>query len=80
MVGEYGTAMTVPKLRASTSFFEAYIIPAVEVLEGLAKFNWTKIAKLGVSAKQRKIELLEAELKAPGRECAYVFETRERFK
>jgi hypothetical protein len=61
MVSEYGKAMALHKLKASKTLFEAYIIPAVEVLEDLAKFNWTKIAKLGVSAKQRKIELLEAD-------------------
>ena len=80
MVNEYGKAMALHKLKASKTFFEAYIIPAVEVLEDLAKLSWTKIAKLGVSVKQRKIELLEAELKAPGRECAYIFEARNRFK
>jgi hypothetical protein len=80
MISEYGKAMALHKLKATKTFFEAYIIPAVEVLEGLAKFNWTNIAKLGVSARQRKIELLEAEMKAPGRECAYVFEARKIFK
>jgi hypothetical protein len=80
MVSEYGKAMALHKLKASKTFFEAYIIPAVEVLEDFAKLNWSKIAKLGVSAKQREIELLEAELKAPGRECAYVFEARRKFK
>jgi hypothetical protein len=80
MVSEYSKAIALHKLKASKTLFEAYIIPAVEVLEDLAKFNWTKIAKLGVSAKQRKIELLDAEMKGPGRECAYVVEARKRFK
>jgi hypothetical protein len=80
MVSEYGRGMALHKIKASKTLFEAYIIPAVEVLEDFAKFNWTKIAKLGVSAKQRKIELLEAEMKGPGRECAYVVEARKRFK
>jgi hypothetical protein len=80
MVSEYGKAMALHKLKVSKTLFEAYVIPAIEVLEDLAKFNWTKIAKLGVSAKQRRIELLEAEMKGPGRECAYVVEARNRFK
>jgi hypothetical protein len=29
--------------------------------------------------KKRKVELLEAEMKAPSRECAYVFDARKRF-
>ena len=80
MVSEYGKAMALHKLKASKTVFEAYIIPAIEVLEDFAKLNWSKIAKLGVTAKQRKIEFLEAELKAPGRECAYVFDARKRFE
>ena len=37
------------------------------------------IAKGALSVWKRKIELLEAEMKAPGRECAYVFNARKRF-
>jgi hypothetical protein len=40
MVSEYGKAMALHKLKASKTLFEAYI--AVEVLEDLAKFNWTR--------------------------------------
>jgi hypothetical protein len=32
-----------------------------------------------LSIKKRKVELMEAEMKAPGRECAYVFDARKRF-
>jgi hypothetical protein len=79
MVSEYTKAMALHNLKASKTFFETYIIPAIEVIEDLAKLNWAKLAKLGVSAKQRRIELLESEMKAPGRECAYIFEARKRF-
>lgn len=29
--------------------------------------------------KKREVELLEAEMKAAGRECAYMFDARKRF-
>jgi hypothetical protein len=32
-----------------------------------------------LSIKNRKVELIEAAMKAPGRECAYVFDARKRF-
>jgi hypothetical protein len=32
-----------------------------------------------MAVKKRKVELLEAEMKAPGKECAYVFEARNSF-
>jgi hypothetical protein len=55
---------------------ETYIIPTVEALES---FKASSFLKGLVSIKKRKIELLEAEAKAPGRECAYVFDARKRF-
>jgi hypothetical protein len=32
-----------------------------------------------LSARSRKVELLEAEMKAPGKECAYIFDARKKF-
>jgi hypothetical protein len=62
--------------------FEAlifYVIPVIEFAEDLAKFNWSKIAKGALSVKKHQVKLMEAEMKAPGRECAYVFEAQKRF-
>jgi hypothetical protein len=79
MVNEYAKAMHVHNLKASPAFFEAYVIPGLEFIEDIVKFKWSKIAKGVVAVKKRKVELLEAEMKAPGKECAYVFEARKRF-
>jgi hypothetical protein len=38
-----------------------------------------KVARGALSVQKRKVELMEAEMKAPGRECAYVFDARRRF-
>ena len=78
-LSEYEKAMRILDLKASHGFMDAYVIPAIEIVEDLAKFNWSKLAKGVLSAKKRKIELLEAEMRAPGRECAYVVDARKRF-
>jgi hypothetical protein len=78
-LNEYAMAMKLHNLKAGSSFVEVYIIPAVELAEDIAKFNWSKIAKGALSVKKRQIELLEAEMDARGRECAYVFDARTRF-
>lgn len=78
-LNEYGKAMRICKIKARHSFVEAYLIPALEVFEDLLKFNWSKIVKGAISVQKRKVDLLEAEMKAPGRECAYVFQAGERF-
>lgn len=79
MVSEYTKAMELHQIKSSQGFFEAYVIPAIEIIEDLAKFNWSKIAKGTLSVGKRKVELMEAEMKAPGRECAYVFDARRTF-
>ena len=75
-LNEYKREMERFKLKRSVSFMETYIIPTVEALEN---FKPSSFLKGLVSIKKGKIELLEAEAKAPGRECASVFDARKRF-
>ena len=76
---EFEQAIRMHKLKAGTSFVETIVIPASEAIENLVKFNWSKIAKGVMSVTKRKLDMLEAENKAPGRECAYLFRATERF-
>lgn len=78
-LNEYAKAMEHHRLKTSISFVDVFLISSVELLEDIVKINWSKIAKGALSVKKRKIELMEAEMKAPGRECAYVFDAREKF-
>jgi hypothetical protein len=55
------------------------VIPPLEILENLAKFRWSAIAKAALSAAKRDIEMMQAESKLPGRECGYIFHAQERF-
>jgi hypothetical protein len=78
-LNEYTKAMNLHHLKASNSFVDVFVITPLEIIENLLKFNWSKIAKGALQVRKRKVELLEAEMKAPGRECAYVFDARARF-
>ena len=75
-LNEYTKAMDRFKLKRSVSFMETYVIPTVEAFE---TFKPSSFLKGLVAIKKRKIELLESEASAPGRECAYVFDARKRF-
>jgi hypothetical protein len=79
MVNEYAKAMRIHHIKASQSFVDVFVISPLEIIENLVKFKWSKIAKGALSVDKRRIELLESEMKAPGRECAYVFDARKRF-
>lgn len=78
-VSEYAKAMELYKIKASQSFVDVFVLSPLEFLENLVKFNWSKIARGALQVQKRKVELMEAEAKAPGRECAYVFDARRRF-
>jgi len=63
----YAKEMDRFKLKRSVSFMETYVIPTVEALES---FKPSTFLKGVVSIKKRKVELLEGESNAKGRECA----------
>ena len=67
------------KIKASQSFLDVFVISPLEIIENLVKLNWSKIARGALQVRKRRVELMEAEMKAPGRECAYVFDARRRF-
>lgn len=79
-VNEYKKAMKIHQMKSSQSAVDVFIVSPLEILEDLATFKWSKLAKSLLSVKTRQVELLEAEQKAPGRECAYVFELQRAFK
>jgi hypothetical protein len=79
MVNEYRKAMEIHHIKASQGLIDIYLITPLELIEDLVKFRWSKIAKGMLSVQKREVELMEAEIKAPGRECAYMFHARKRF-
>jgi hypothetical protein len=78
-LNEYKKAMEIHKLKASNTLLDVFVITPIEILEKLATFRWSEIARNFLSVKKRQVELMEAEMKAPGRECAYIFEAQKRF-
>jgi len=78
-LNEYTNAMRLNRIKAAQSFVDLFVITPLEIIENLVKMNWSKIAKGALQVRKRQVDLLEAEMKAPGRECAYVFDSIERF-
>ena len=78
-MNEYSRAMQRHQIKASQSFVEVFVLSPLEIIEALVKLNFSKLARGILAVKKRKVELMEAEMKAPGRECAYIFDARESF-
>lgn len=79
MVNEYRKAMAIQHLKTARGLVDVFIVSPLEVIENLLTLNLSKVVGGMLSVEKHKIELLEAEMKAPGRECAYVFDARKRF-
>ena len=77
LIDEYQQHMKIHKMKTNVGTLESVVVAGAEVLENLIKFNWGKVAKGLFSIKQRRIELMEAERTAPGREVAYIAKARD---
>ena len=77
---EYEEYLNIHNIKFSQGVLEALIITTAEVLENIIKLNFSKAAKTLFSINKQAINLMEAELKAPGREFAYIYKTKKYFK
>lgn len=76
----YERYMSTHKLDQASGTLEVLILAAGEILENLARLKFGKVAKTLFSIRRRHLEVVKAELKAPGRELAYISRTQQVFK
>jgi len=79
LIGEYQAHMRLHKMKITMGAFEAIVTAGGEALENIAKLKFGALAKSAFAVKHRKIQLLEAQRQAPGRELAYIVRARELF-
>ena len=71
--------MKIHKMRTKFSALEKNIAIPFDIIENLVKLKFGKFAKSLISFKHRKVELMDAELKSPGREISYLIQTKQKF-
>jgi hypothetical protein len=79
LVDDYSAYMAAQHRKIHKSRFEAVATTTADVGEDLAKFRVGSIVRRLCELNREDIVLLEAELRAPGREVAYIVAARERF-
>jgi len=79
LIQEYKKYMDIQQLKYSVSTFEAVITTAADLIEDLAKFKLKKLVEKAFSIFKQDVQLLESELKAPGKEVAYFIHAQDRF-
>ncbi len=79
LLDDYSEHMRIHEIKAARGAVEAIVVTAAELAEDLVKFKWGKLAKGLFELTHEHVDLREAELKAPGRELAYLDATRRTF-
>jgi hypothetical protein len=79
LLSQYERHMRLHKMKMNTGVIESVVVGGGELVENLLKLKLGKLAQSVFSIKQRKIALLEGELKSPGSEVAYILKTKSTF-
>lgn len=79
LLNKYERHMALHKMKFNKSSLELVVISSLEMLENIARLKFSKLAKTMFSFKENEIALLEAELKAPGNELAYISKIKTQF-
>lgn len=80
LMNEFQSHMKLHKMKANTEILEVMVKTPLETIENFIKLNFSKIPEPLFALKKRQINLMEAELNAPGREMAYIIKTRDIFQ
>lgn len=67
-------------MKANTETVEVLVKFLPETIENLIKLRFSKLPEPLFVFKKRQINLMEAELNAPGKEMAYIIKTRDTFQ
>jgi hypothetical protein len=78
MLYDYAKHMEFYKMKTRQSLFEVLVSIPVELILGLPK-ALLELAKPDFALKKREYELIEADLNAPGKEIAYLYDARQSF-
>jgi len=79
LLNQYEKHMELHKMKYYKGVFETIVTTTAEIAENLVKLKFSKIAQLPFTIKNKKIALMEEEMKAPGKEVAYISRAREEF-
>jgi len=80
LLDDYAKHMQLHRMKISSGKLETILTTTAEVIGNLATFNLGKATKAVFEYKKQKVALLEGERTSPGREIAYLFKAKEKFK
>ena len=78
-LAEYDRFMRLHRMSTRMSGLQLLVVGTASLLENLIKLRLTAVAQSLFSFSERRIQLAQAEMVAPGHELAYILKARERF-
>jgi hypothetical protein len=79
LISDYEQHLRLHRMKYRRGVLETVVTIAADTLENTLKLRLGKLAKSLFSFREHRIALLEAEMKTPGREIAYIVAAREQF-
>ena len=76
---KYEEHMKLQKIKISYGTLQTLLIIPAEIIEGVVRLKPTQSVKALFTLKRQRIELREAEMKAPGRDLAYLMKVRDEY-
>lgn len=76
---KYEEHIRLHKMKLTNGVLETLLMIPVEMIEGVIRLKPTKTLDALFKFKKQKVQLLEQEMKAPGRDLAYILKARDRF-
>jgi hypothetical protein len=79
LLDEYERYMKLHRMKTRKTLLESIVVSTADMTENILKLKWSAAAKVLFTADTARVDLLEAELKAPGRELAYLSMLNKKF-
>lgn len=77
---QYSKSFELHKINYHSGTLQRIVVGGAELIENAARLKFSNIAKGLFSAHQEKVDLLKAELTAPGKEIAYIYQAQKTFR
>jgi hypothetical protein len=78
-LNEYSQGMRHRHIKIIHSSVAALVVPTADLFFNFSGNHAAALIAAGIAINKLRIELMEGEMKAPGKECAYVFEAQKEF-
>jgi hypothetical protein len=79
LIDDYEQHMKIHKIKNNVGVFHGFVTTIPEILEDMIKLKFKDLSEIPFKLYERKVLKLEADMNAPGRELAYIVETKRNF-